>query len=75
MNDLLNTSLFGLLAEDSPEVSTQEMNNAYGNFLKQVEVVSSSDDNADVYRTLNITRIELVFLSSQFRYEQGKKCA
>lgn len=75
MNELLNTSLFGLLAENSPEVSTQEMKNAYGNFLKQVKAVSNSDDNANVFRTLNVTRIELASLELIYRYEQGKKCA
>lgn len=74
MNELLNTSLFGLLAENSPELSTQEMNNAYGNFLKHVEAVSNSDDNANVFRVLNTTRIELASLELIYRYGQEKKC-
>jgi len=67
MNELLNTSLFGLLAENSPELSTQEMKNAYGNFLKHVEAISSSDDNVNVYRTLNITRILQQYTVPQYQ--------
>ncbi|WP_461827318.1 hypothetical protein [Dysgonomonas sp.] len=74
MNDLLNTSLFSLLAESSQEVASEEMQNAYGHFVEQVEAVGSSDDNTTVLRTLNITRIELVALESFHRYEQGEKC-
>lgn len=57
MKKLFDTSFFGLLAENSPEVSTQEMKNAYGNFVEHVETVSSGSDYATIYRTLNITRI------------------
>ena len=74
MNDLLNTSFFGLLAQNSQEVSTQEMKSAYENFLKNVEVISDSDNNTSIFRTLNITRIELASLELHFRYEQGEKC-
>lgn len=74
MNDLLQTRLFSLLAEPS-QVTNPEMENAYGCFMKRVETVSLSEkDYSKIYRMLNDTRIELVFLQSLHRYEQGKKC-
>jgi hypothetical protein len=37
MNDILNTRLFSLLTEPSQEVTNEEMQNAYVDFVKQVE--------------------------------------
>lgn len=75
MNDLLKTRLFSLLSEISHEVINEEMQTAYGCFREQVKTVSQSEQNySEVFRMLNITRIELVFLQSLYRYEEGKKC-
>jgi hypothetical protein len=75
MNDLLETEIFSLMAATSKEVTNEEMQNAYAHFIKQVETVSSSEDNSVIFRTLKLTRIELTALASVFQYEQGEKCA
>ena len=75
MNHLLKLKLFSLLSESSQEVTNSEMQNAYGCFREQVETVSQSENSfPEIYRMLNDTRVELVFLQSLYRYEQGKKC-
>lgn len=75
MNELLKEKLFSLLSEPSQEVTNEQMKSAYGCFLKRVETVSKSEKNySEIYRTLNITRIELLFIESLYRYEQEKKC-
>lgn len=75
MNKLLETRLFSLLSESS-QVTNEEMQNAYGCLMEQVKVtVSQPETNyQEVVRILNITRIELVFLESLYRYWQGEKC-
>lgn len=75
MNDLLETKLFSLLSEPS-QVANKEMQNAYGSFMKQLRTISQSEQNySEPFRMLDTTRIELAFLKSLYRYEQGKKCA
>lgn len=74
MNELLNTRFFNLLVESSQAVTNEEMQSAYEDFVKHVEPVSSSDDYANIFRMLNITRIESSSLETAFRYEQGEKC-
>ena len=67
--------LFSLLS-DTPQVSKEEMQNAYGCFMKQVKSISQSEQNySEIHRILNVTRVELVFIESLSRHEQGKKCA
>lgn len=74
-NDLLKTKLFSLLSESS-QVTNQEMQNAYGGFMEQVENTSQSEQIWDqIYRKLNITRIELVSMELLYQYGQGEKCA
>jgi len=74
MNELSRERLIRLLSEPT-QVTNKEMQNAYGCFMKQVKVVSQSEnDYSETFRTLNITRIELVFTESLYRYEQEKKC-
>lgn len=76
MNDLLQTKLFSLLTESSQLVTTEKMQNAYGSFMEEVKTVSQSEtDLSKVFRTLNITRIELVSIEIHHRYGQGEKCA
>ena len=75
MNELFNLRLFCLLSEPSQEVTNPEIENAYGCFAEHMKAVSQSENNSsEVFRMLNNTRIELVFIESLYRYEQGKKC-
>jgi len=75
MNDLLKTRLFRLLSETSNEVINEEMQTAYGCFREQVKTVSQSELNySEVFRTLNLTRIEFDSLGSSPLYGQGEKC-
>lgn len=75
MNDLLKTEFFGLMNENSQAITNKEMQRAYGCFMKGVETASQSEtDYSKLYRTLNITRIELVSIQTLYRDEQGKKC-
>ena len=74
MNELLRDRLIILLSEPT-QVTNEEIQNAYGCFMKQVKVVSQSEnDYSEIFRTLNVTRIELLFIESRYRYEQGEKC-
>ncbi len=74
MNELVKMKLFRLLS-DTSQVKNEEMENAYGCFMEQIEAVCQSGKNyLEVFRMLNISRIELVFMESLYRYEQEKKC-
>jgi len=75
MNKVLKSKLFSLLAEPSQVATTEEMQKAYGQFTKQIEVARSSEDASTLFRTLNSSRIELAYLQTVFQYEQGKKCS
>lgn len=75
MNDLMKTEFFCLVTRNSIEVSNEKMQSAYGNFMEKLRTISQSEkDNLEIFRMLNITRIELVFLKSLSQYEQGEKC-
>jgi len=75
MNELLKTELFSLLSESSQTSTNEEMQNAYECFMEQLRTVSQSEqDYSKIYRMLNITRVELIFIESFCRHEQGKKC-
>lgn len=74
MNELLKTRLFSLLSEPS-QVTNQEMQNAYGEFIEQVKTVSSDNDYSATYRILTATRIEIASLEMTSLYGQGGKCA
>ncbi|MDH6306747.1 hypothetical protein M2459_001981 [Parabacteroides sp. PF5-5] len=73
MNEILKTRFFSLLSESS-QVTNEEMQSAYGNFIQHVKAVSSENDYAAIYRNLSNTRIELSALELLNRYEQGGKC-
>ena len=75
MNDLLNTRLFGLLAEPSQKVTNEKMQEAYGEFVEQIGTVSNGNDYSTTYRILVATRIEIASLETTPLYGQGKKCA
>lgn len=75
MNELLKTRLFGLLSELS-QVTNEEMQIAYGDFMEHIGTVSQSEqDYYKQYRTLNYTRIEFISLQAFHQYGQGGKCA
>lgn len=70
----MNLKLFSLLTETS-QVTNEEMQSAYECFMEQLKTVSQSENNSEVFRVLNITRIELVSVRTLHQYEQGKKFA
>lgn len=74
MNKIINTKLFSLLTETSP-VTNEEIQNAYGCFTEHMKAVSQSEnDYSELFRTLNLTRIEFDSLGSSTLYGQGEKC-
>lgn len=75
MNDLLQTRLFRLLSGTSQEVTNEEMQNAYGEFVEQIRTVSNENDYSTTYRILVATRIEIASLEIAPLYGQGEKCA
>jgi len=75
MNELTKTRLFALLSEPSQKVLTNELENAYGNFVEHIKEACSSGDNTVIHRSLSITRIEFAALQSIHQYGQGEKCA
>lgn len=75
MNYFLESKLFSLFSETSQEVTSQEIQNAYKEFIAYVDTISQvGNDLTSIIRKLTITRIELVSLLKQNQYEQGKKC-
>lgn len=75
MNDLLQTRMFKLLFEPTQEVTNEEMQNAYGEFIEQISSVSNGNDYSATYRILTATRIEIASLETASLYGQGEKCA
>ena len=75
MNELLNMRLFGLLSETSHQVTNEELQDAYGEFIEQIKTVSNGNDYSTTYRILVATRIEIASLETTPLYGQGEKCA
>jgi len=75
MREQMKERLFSLLSDSSQTTSNEELQSAYENFVKHVEMVGSDNDYEKIYRNLSITRIEFASLESILRYEQGGKCA
>ena len=75
MNDLLKTRLSDLLFETSQEVTNNEMQEAYGEFVEQIRTISNGNDYSTTYRILAATRIEIALLETIPLYGQGKKYA
>jgi len=74
MYKIINSKLFSLLSETSP-VKNEEIRNAYGGFMEHIKTVSQSEnDYSEVFRMLNIARVELGLLQSIYRHEEGEKC-
>lgn len=75
MDDLLQSELFKKLSDCSQEVSNDEMQHAYENFITKVLALNQTgSDYGIVFRSLNLTRIELQALQTQILCEQGEKC-
>ena len=74
MNDLLKTRFFILLADTSQEVINTEIKDAYEEFIKQMVAISNSKDYSNIFRMLNLTRIEIAPLKELYQCERGKKC-
>ncbi len=51
------------------------MKDAYEEFIKQIVTISYSEDYSHIFRTLNLTRIEIAPLKELYQCEQGEKCA
>jgi hypothetical protein len=65
--------LFSLLS-DTPQVSKEEKQNAYKHFTEQIIAISQSEQSYhEIFRKLNITRIEFDSLKSSSFYELKKK--
>ena len=75
MDDLLKARIFELLFETSQEVTNEEMQEAYGEFIEQIRTVSNGNDYSTTYRILVATRIEIASLETSPLYGQGEKCA
>lgn len=75
MNELLIMKIFRLLSEISQEVTNEEMQDAYGEFIEQIRTVSNGNDYSTTYRILVATRIEIASLETTPLYGQGEKCA
>lgn len=75
MNDLLQTRIFRLLSETSQEVTNEEMQEAYGEFIEQVKTVSNGNNYSTTYRILVATYIEIASLKTLPLYGLGEKCA
>jgi len=75
MNELTKMKVVNLFSETSQEVTNEEMQEAYGEFLEHIKNVSDGTDYSVIYRTLNATRIEIASLKTTPLYGQGGKCA
>lgn len=49
------------------------MKDAYEEFIKQIVTISYSEDYSHIFRTLNLTRIEIAPLKELYQCEQGEK--
>ena len=59
MNVLLNMRMFGLFSETSQEVTNNEMQEAYGEFVEQIRTISNGNDNTTTIRFLPPTRNDI----------------
>ena len=65
---LKSMRLFVLLNEPSQEISVNEMENAYFDFVEQIKLINAFKVYSYAFRTLNFVRIELS------NTNRGKKC-
>jgi hypothetical protein len=75
MKTVLDSKFFRLLSEPS-NVTNDKIQKAYGHFMECIRIFSQSEETfSEIFRMLNITRIELISKESYYRYGQGGKCA
>ncbi len=73
MNNILHTGLFSLLAE-SWQVTPAEMQDTYKDFTTQIrDICQSEKDCLNLFRQLNVARIEFMALQTFTEYGQGRK--
>ena len=48
------------------------MQNAYDEFIRCIATIGNSKDNSNIFRMLNLTRIEIAPLKELYQCEQGK---
>lgn len=75
MYDSFRMKFINLLADTSQEVTNDKMQNAYEEFVEYITTISSPEDYTNIFRMLNLTRIEIISLQTMYRYGQGEKCA
>ena len=51
------------------------MQDAYEDFVKQIVIISNSEDYAHIFQMLNLTRIEIAPSKRLYQDGQGEKCA
>lgn len=75
MDKIMKTRFFSLLSETSQKVTNKKIQDAYAGFMEHLKTFCQSERNySESFRILNLTRIEIKYLHSLFRYEQEKKC-
>ena len=72
MNDLMKMRIFGLLSGTSQQVSNEEMQEVYDEFIEQIRTVSYGNDYSTTYRILVVTRIEIASLETSPLHGQGE---
>lgn len=75
MYDSFRMKFINLLADTSQEVTNDKMQNAYEEFVEYITTISSPEDYINIFRMLNLTRIEIISLQTMYRFGQGEKCA
>lgn len=75
MDKIMKTRFFSLLSETSQKITNKKIQDAYAGFMEHLKTFCQSERNySESFRILNLTRIEIKYLQSLFRYEQEKKC-
>lgn len=72
MNDLSKTRIIILLTDSSQKVTDTEMQDAYDEFIRCIATIGNSKDNSNIFRMLNLTRIEIAPLKELYQCEQGE---
>ena len=73
MNDLSKTRIIILLTDSSQKVTDTEMQDAYDEFIRCIATIGNSKDNSNIFRMLNLTRIEIAPLKRAISVRAGGK--
>jgi len=74
MKELKEMRFISLLS-DTSQLTTNEIEKAYGEFKKRLIEELSTNDDTVVHCLLSATRAELEVLDAIHRHGQGEKCA